>query len=390
MTRPNELNLKFIRTLAVAMANATLYSQHHPQVAALSQTAHELHGLLLGERSALRLMLIHRQLVLDDIPLENNLHQQRLVKAMIRCGVSHIELQRHLTLQEVAALINWLANGEPPPSTNWPHIRCGSVTVRYSEQEQCCPAAVSEQQRELEQNYSAAELERFMEIYAAARKQQQLNMVGLEDMVSSFIDALHFHADPLLALAPLREMDDYTFVHSTNVCLLNIAQARSLGVEGAALHDIGLAALLHDVGKQFIPSEILNKAGKLDEREWLLMQEHPQRGATYLLENPGVPRLAVVTAFEHHMRYDQRGYPAVNGPWSQSLSSQLTAISDVFDALRTSRSYRRALDLETIRQIFLEMSGAELHPGLTANFLSLFNPDQLSQPENSSADMGEA
>ncbi|MCD6527137.1 MAG: HD domain-containing protein [Desulfuromonas sp.] len=369
----------FIRTLAIAMANANLYSVHHPQVVQLCKTAQELHQTLLADQSGIRLMIIHRELIIDDMPLSPSLHQQRLSKAMANCGVSHIELRRGLTTQELALLVVWLCAETTQPPPDCERIRCGSVTVRYNETGDHSDFAPNEQHSQLEQNYTAQELDRFMEIYAAVKNQQQLNMVGLGDMVSSFIDALQFNAEPLLALAPLRQMDDYTFVHSTNVCLLNIAQARSLGIEGAQLHDIGIAALLHDVGKQFIPSEILNKPGKLDADEWKLMQEHPQRGALYLLENPGVPRLAVVTAFEHHMRFDQRGYPRLHGEWTQNLSSQMTAISDVFDALRTSRSYRKALEPDEIKKIFLEMSGSDLHPGLTQNFLSLFDAEPQQQ-----------
>lgn len=363
----------FVRILAIAMANANLYSIQHPQVVHLCQTAGEIHSQLLGDHSSIRLMLIHRQLIIDDTPLNNSLHQQRLVKAMTNCGVSHIELKRGITAKEFAQLVVWLCAETTQSPPDCERIRYGSVTVRYNQSEGHCDYTPSNQTEQIAHNYSAQELDRFMEIYAAVKNQQQLNMVGLGDMVSSFIDALQFNAEPLLALAPLREMDDYTFVHSTNVCLLNIAQARSLGIEGAQLHDIGMAALLHDVGKQFIPNDILNKPGKLDDNEWQLMQEHPQRGAIYLLENPGVPRLAVVTAFEHHMRFDQRGYPATPMSWTQNLTSQMTAISDVFDALRTSRSYRKALEPESIKQIFLEMSGADLHPGLTQNFLGLFS-----------------
>ena len=105
-----------------------------------------------------------------------------------------------------------------------------------------------------------------------------------------------------MALVPLREMDEYTFTHSLNVCILNLAQGMSLGFKGQLLHDFGIAAMLHDVGKQFVPEEILNKPGNLEEDEWEFMRQHTLRGAEYLLNNPGIPRLAVICAFEHHMK----------------------------------------------------------------------------------------
>jgi HD-GYP domain-containing protein (c-di-GMP phosphodiesterase class II) len=176
-----------------------------------------------------------------------------------------------------------------------------------------------------------------------------------------------------LTLVPLRNMDEYTFTHSLNVCLLNLAQATALGIEGQLLHDIGLSAMLHDVGKLFIPEEILNKPGKLDEKEWLLIQEHPVRGAEYLLDTPGVPRMAVINAYEHHLRYDKRGYPGVKVEWQQSICSQLTSISDIYDSLRTRRPYREPTPRREVMDSIEALCGTQLHPLLAKNFLQLIS-----------------
>ncbi len=174
------------------------------------------------------------------------------------------------------------------------------------------------------------ELSEFIDRYRAARKRQRLNVVGISDIVTGFVEAFSCKTDPLLALAPLRGLDEYTYTHSTNVCVLNLAQARLLGIEGQALHQIGIAAMLHDVGKLFVPVEILQKPARRNDKEWAIMQDYPRKGAEYLFATPGVPRLAVVTAYEHHMRYDGAGYPKVSRPWQQHLVSQMTTISDFF------------------------------------------------------------
>jgi HD-GYP domain-containing protein (c-di-GMP phosphodiesterase class II) len=150
---------------------------------------------------------------------------------------------------------------------------------------------------------------------------------------------------------------------------LNLAQARLLGIEGPALHEIGVAAMLHDIGKLFVPAEILQKPGQLDDREWAIIQDHPRKGAEYLFGTPGVPRLAVVSAYEHHMRYDGSGYPKVSRPWQQHLVSQMTTISDFFDALRTHRTYCASITLENVSGIMLEQVGTTLNPVLTRNFI---------------------
>jgi HD-GYP domain-containing protein (c-di-GMP phosphodiesterase class II) len=97
------------------------------------------------------------------------------------------------------------------------------------------------------------------------------------------------------------------------------------------------------------------------------------KGAEYLVKTPGVPRLAVVNAYEHHMRFDLLGYPGVGKAWQQSLCSQMTAISDIFDALRTRRPYRKPLAVDEVLGTVSQMSGAQLHPQLVENFLRLMN-----------------
>ena len=177
----------------------------------------------------------------------------------------------------------------------------------------------------------------------------------------------------MLAMASLRSTDEYTFTHSTNVCILNIAQAMALGIEGQLLHDIGIAAMLHDIGKLFIPEEILTKTDKLTPEEFEIMKQHPALGAKHLLDTPGVPRLAVTTAYEHHLKYNLSGYPQVQAGWQPNLCSQLTMISDFFDALRTRRSYRDPIELRRIARMMWDMMGTDLHPVLTRNFLQILS-----------------
>ena len=141
--------------------------------------------------------------------------------------------------------------------------------------------------------------------------------------------------------------------------------------EGQQLKDIGVAAMLHDIGKLFVPEEIITKKGKLTGAEFALMKEHPVSGARYLMETPGVPRLAAIAAFEHHAKFDLDGYPHFPQGWRLNLCSHLTMISDFFDATRTRRSYREPLDLDQITSLMLGMAGTELHPVLTRNFIHI-------------------
>lgn len=361
---------EFLRLLATAMATATLYSPAHRQVQRLcGQALGRLPEALAGG-DAISLLLIDDELVVAGRPIEAGLYCNRLVQALKARGIGHLRFGSDVSRQELLELVAALAWGGAGRAELRAsgHIHFGRVEVRLAAE----GGGGENVQRILAlTEVSEAELPRLLEIYESARKHRRLRVAGIAEIVAGFIDTFKASAEPLLALAPLRHMDEYTYTHSTNVCILNLAQAMALGIDGPPLHEIGIAAMLHDVGKLFIPEEVLTKPGKLDDREWELMRQHPAKGAQYLLDSPGVPRLAVVTAFEHHLRYDGGGYPRVAAGWQQNLCSHLTTISDCFDALRTRRVYRDSLAVEKISAILQADAGTVLHPGLTRNFLQI-------------------
>lgn len=384
-----------LRHLTTAISTSKLYSAEHKQVKKLCRMAHSSLLDAIGGQESLSLIRVDEHLAVDEHPLERSMYIERFARLIKMSGIGHIKFSRNVTLDELHALLNSLA-GSGKVTHSSENIRLGQVEVRHRsvrggagagqkaqtpvpEGEQVDPELLKRdvdnnvliESAQILENISSEELSRVMEVYEAVKNNRRLQVVGLSEIVSGFIDVFAGYADPLLTLVPLRNMDEYTFTHSLNVCLLNLAQATAMGIEGQMLHDIGLSAMLHDVGKLFIPEEVLNKPGKLDEKEWALMQTHPVRGAEYLLDSPGVPRMAVLNAYEHHLRFDLRGYPLVKNEWQQNLCSQLTSISDVYDSLRTKRPYRDPLELDVVLFNIEQLTGTQLHPLLVENFLLL-------------------
>jgi HD-GYP domain-containing protein (c-di-GMP phosphodiesterase class II) len=357
---------EFIRLLDMSVANATLYSPRHRQVLHLTESALAALFPLLAE-SPLSLLIIEGEVVADGAPLPAGMYLNRLAQTLGRHGIGHLKLAAGIDGGELAAFIEALAGpvrqgGEIHSSE---HLRLGRVEVRHAASEDGGIKRLDLAE------LPAEERARFQDLCEGVRKCGKLRVTGISEVVQGFVEAFCREADPLMALAPLRAVDEYTFTHSTNVCILNLAQAMALGIEGPLLHDIGIAAMLHDVGKLYVPEEILNKSGALDEQEWSVIKQHPVKGAQYLLDTPGVPRLAVLTAYEHHMRYDLGGYPKVPSNWELNLASQMTMVSDIFDALRTRRAYHDPMEMEGIAAIMRQQSGTGLNPVLTQNFLRL-------------------
>ncbi len=384
-----------LRHLTTAISTSKLYSAEHKQVKKLCKMALSSLSDAIGGQESLSLIRVDEHLAVDEHPLERSMYIDRFARLIKMSGIGHIKFSRNVSFEELHALMASLS-GSGKITQSSENIRLGQVEVRHrstrsfagagqkaqmsaDEAEQIDPELLKRgvdsnvliESAQILENISNEELSRVMEVYEAVKNNRRLQVVGLSEIVSGFIDVFAGYADPLLTLVPLRNMDEYTFTHSLNVCLLNLAQATSMGIEGQLLHDIGLSAMLHDVGKLFIPEEVLNKPGELDEKEWTLMQTHPIRGAEYLLDSPGVPRMAVLNAYEHHLRFDLRGYPIVKNEWQQNLCSQLTSISDIYDSLRTKRPYRDPLELDVVLYNIERLKGTQLHPLLVENFLLL-------------------
>ena len=362
----------FVRNMATAVSNATLYSADHPQVAQLCRRSLADVEKVVAETGLLSLLLIDDELIADGVPLENSLPLARFAQAMALKGVGHLKITAGVTAEELCQLVESLRKrDERGEVRSTEHVRYGTVEVRFAGNE------VSDGNMEEIRRHSAfdglndEELARLMEVYDGVRRHRKLKIASINDIVSGFIRTFKSQLDPLLAISPLKVLDESTFTHSANVCVLNLSQAMSLGIQGQLLHDIGISAMLHDMGKLFIPEEILTKPAALDEKEWALMRLHPIRGAMYLLNSPGVPQMAVLTAFEHHMHYDFSGYPKVYKGWQQHLCSQMTAVSDTFDALRSERYYQGTIEYDVIAPLMTRLAGKQLNPLLVKNFLGI-------------------
>lgn len=364
--------LDFFRLLATAAANVDLYSPEHPQVANLGRRAHSLISSLLQSEADMDILLLDQNIILCNTPLPANLHTSRFVEALKNRGIEHIRMNRAITEQELLQLILLLSKRQEQTQQpgNSAHLRFGCIDVSKTGRGQ---TSGSTEKFPCERDLLRSERDRLKEICSAAGKRQSLSVIGLKEIVARFLQALNQQLNPLLAIFPLHRQDLYSFTHSTNVCLLTLAHARRLGLDGSLLQDIGIAALLHDIGKLFLPMEVINKPGKPTEEEWQMIRQHPVRGAEYLLSTPGISQLAVVTAYEHHMKFDLSGYPQASNDWQQHLCSHMTTIADIFDALRTKRAYRDAMEACKVCEMLTGMAGSELHPQLTASFLQMID-----------------
>lgn len=345
-----------ISKIVAAMSTCTLYSPEHPTVEELLSKALGILEPLYAE-DALNITVLGDTLIFNGAPVATCAsHIWSFMKKLRSKGIDRVIIRRGAQTAELKSFVSALAlRGEVPSSS--PHISVGKVEVMFK---------ADAEVREL----INSGLIKVNEAYEGISRFRRLDIHSLDEAVIGFISALKRDADVIKAIVPVKAHSEYTYVHETNVAVLTIFQAEALGLEGEGLHEAGLAGLLHDVGKMFIPKEIIEKKEKLDEKEWKTMQMHPVYGAIYLSGLPEVPEISVIAAYEHHMMYDGSGYPETKRRGKkQHIMSQMVSISDFFDALRTKRSYRGSLSVHTIAGLFNETSGRGFNPMLVQNFL---------------------
>jgi HD-GYP domain-containing protein (c-di-GMP phosphodiesterase class II) len=184
---------------------------------------------------------------------------------------------------------------------------------------------------------------------------------------------LHDEAS-MLGLASLRCHDQYTHNHSVNVSLLSVALGNRAGYPKVELADLGLAALFHDMGKSSIPIDVLNKPGEFTEDDWAAMRSHPTQGVLDLTRLRGItslPGRMAAASFEHHMNCDFTGYPKLSVPWKISLTGRILMIADCYDAMTSSRVYRREpIPPAKVLSMMFTKSGTAFDPVLLKLFVN--------------------
>ena len=235
------------------------------------------------------------------------------------------------------------------------------------------------------------------------------NIRKIKRVVQGIVDQVLNEETSLIGLTAIRDYDEYTFTHSVNVCIFSIALGRRLGMNKLQLYELGLAALMHDIGKSRVPLDLLQKNGELTDEEWKWMAAHPWLGVLVLFQfrrqQEELSYRAMTVCQEHHMKIDLTGYPKSIRPRQVSLLSRIVSIADGYDAATSRRVYktealapsavleemrdnpRRGLD-QVLVKAFINLLG--IYPVGTVVVLDTFelaivsaanpNPESLSRP----------
>ncbi len=180
------------------------------------------------------------------------------------------------------------------------------------------------------------------EVMSSLEARKTVNIIRVKRVVQSLVDLIIEDEATFLELTALKDFDEYTYIHSANVCVLSVMCGVRLGFEKNKLSELGFAALFHDLGKVRLPCELINKPDRFNDSDWVQIRRHPVLGVKTILSSRRLDHYsmrAIMVAFEHHLNLDLSGYPRISNKRNLNLFSRIVSIADAYDAMTSGRVY---------------------------------------------------
>ncbi|MGQ9730526.1 MAG: HD-GYP domain-containing protein [Candidatus Zipacnadales bacterium] len=365
-----------LSALARLWGGYLFYPRQHPVIADRLSAAYTALSEALTTSGSLTVKCIEANLIYEDHRLfVRSPAPTGFISALQRCNVECLTFQSGISQADLAGFCWALANQDSATQqhrslktclsdANVKHIELDQLAVceklATTESHEISPARIYESALAIARHtLQSAQLGRPLDVNRTHLITEQMIALVLRDAAQA------------IGLACLRDHDEYSFTHSVHTALLSLALGYAIGFNTEELRELGMAAMLHDVGKARTPLHVLRKPGRLTTEEWRMITQHPSDGASILLEQPDLPPITPVVAFEHHLRADLSGYPRPCLGRALSLLSHIVAIADVYDALTTYRPYRSPLRPDHAVAEVSTMAGKHLHPLLTNWFQAL-------------------
>lgn len=225
---------------------------------------------------------------------------------------------------------------------------------------------VSELVREETRYEAKALVKKMMDNYLF---EASLDVEEIKQAVDRMIHELLENPDIMNNLSSIRTVDDYTFEHSVNVCILSLITGIGLGFDQERLRDLGVGAMLHDIGKLRIPQEILKKPSQLTVEEFEEIKKHTLYGYEILKNSGKVSVVSAFIAFGHHERFDGTGYPLQLKSDNIHLCARIVAVADVYDALTSDRVYRKKLRPHEVYEYITSLGAHHFDLNVVSSFV---------------------
>jgi len=360
---------RFLTSMAQALSTMSLYPEGHPAREGVVDTAFANLQTLQREDRRVSFSFLGDDVVSGDRPLRE-LRGWDWSNRLAGAGIQRIEFETEVTreeferfLSQLLAKLTLFAAQQAGAAAESP-IRFGQLGIReLGSAPELTTATIALSLHE--------EAETVQWLHEEMQGGHSLPLAEAEAVVRSLAAAMHGDQAIVLPLLDLRRYDEYTTTHSLNVCVLSMGLAEWVGLGARDVRAFGVAGLLHDIGKVKVPTEILNKSGRLTPEERDIMNRHPVDGARIIMESQENLDLAAVVAYEHHIMQNGGGYPKLEYPRECHHASKLVHVCDVYDALRTNRPYRSAWPAEKVLAYLDDRAGTEFEPDAARRFVKM-------------------
>jgi HD-GYP domain-containing protein (c-di-GMP phosphodiesterase class II) len=382
-----EFYKEIVLALVAAVRSLSLYPPEHPESEKKLKSLFKRLDLYLSQHPTLTLLLLSQEVIVENMPfpeltdllpkLLQRLEAIHLERLMFRQGLSEEELITFLQL--LVPLLQDPKDGEIVLARNQeslPHLLAGRLPLESQPQvsyEQFVDVLKLARQSML--TFSAQLQELFSDVDGPLPSDKVSLAKGAVDTVQKMLKGKDL---PLKILIFQRSSDPSPYVHALNVCAVSLGIAEQIGLEKEWIQQIGLGALLHDIGLYLSPSALLSTTAVITLDEKNRYWDHPVRGAELLLASPAIPELVPIIAYEHHLHYNGKGFPAQQRPRELNLGSMIALIADTYDNLRRDRPEQKALSMTETLNTMNQGAGKDFHPLLFKAFRDLVKAQAAS------------
>lgn len=378
--KPEGLNIlgEIIRVISRLLYDSRIYPPGHGYLDELYSEVYINIKKMLQDRSGIVFRCIDdsiyyhnfRMKIGDEAGIGGNL----LRKVLDKLNIREIELNEDLRKDELKPFINICLSALKKDRSinlteNWSRIH--NIIIRTGEEQKAgrwgTGGILRQSQRTNGRNEVGSAISKVLD-HLEKIESSETQKAG-KMIIDLILNGDQFYYATLL-LKSLKSYDLYTFNHSINVAVISSAMGSRMGYSEERKNRLGIAALLHDIGKLYVPREIIHKQTRLTPQEWRKVKKHPVEGYEILNENNCEPLIRRI-ALEHHMGYDRTGYPRVGGNYTVMEESHIIRIADTYDALTTTRPYREQLSPYEAVRLMQEGRGSEFEPSIFDIFMTV-------------------
>ncbi|MBD3246488.1 MAG: HD domain-containing protein [Candidatus Omnitrophica bacterium] len=358
---------KFVRSIFAVFQITQMYTPEHKRFIEAVDGAYMELQKILQTREDVTVGIVGEEFTTGDVILFDLSKKTKSFIVFLKDrGIEKITFVRGVDKDELASAITAIFTVDPHSEADMQkvlvtegitHIKTGTIS-----------APRDEGKKVFAQEYHNA-LESVRSALGNMLEGKEVNALDLKYSLAHFAENIQVWHKEFRRLLAVKQHDLGTFSHILNVAILSVYFSACLGFRKNDMTEIGIAALFHDIGKQYISRYIIKKTRRLTDEEFKQIQSHTVLGANLLLPyEPVLGFLPVVVCFEHHLGYDRQGYPRTPYNRHPHIASQIVTICDVYDALMQRRSYKRDYPPRFIYDLMMRDKGRQFHPLLIEKF----------------------